>query len=101
MKMRVVGDKLSLQLYQLAGISGESPEEADEIVAAIDRFTAEPEVGVVLVTSSRVSKIGDRFNSYLERKKLPVVLQIPDFYDKQGGTDKIRKYLQKTLGIRM
>ena len=37
MKMRVVGDKLSLQLYQLAGISGESPEEADEIVAAAKR----------------------------------------------------------------
>ena len=85
----------------MAGISGESPLEPDDIEATIERFMSEPEVGVVLITNSRAKLLGTKFRRYIERRKLPLVLRIPDRHDKEGQAGELSEYLQKTLGIRL
>ena len=101
MKIRLVGDRLSTEFFRMAGIVGESPESPEDIVAAVERFIAEPDVAVVLVTSSFAAKLGEGFRPYLQRRRLPAVLRIPDRYHRQGAANQIREHLQRTLGIRL
>jgi vacuolar-type H+-ATPase subunit F/Vma7 len=101
MKIRVVGDKLLVGLFQLAGVSGSTPATPDDTAAVIDAYLADPEVGVVLVGSSYAAQMGPAFRKYLQRRKLPMVLRVPDREDQAGCADEIREYLQKSLGIRL
>lgn len=101
MKIRVVGDKLLVGLFKLSGVSGTTPARPDETAAVIDAYLAEPDIGVVLVGSSYAERMGADFRRYLQRRKLPLVLRIPDRDDQTGCADEIREYLQKSLGIRL
>ena len=101
MKIRLVGDRVSVEFFRMAGITGESPEGPNAISSAIDRYVAEPDVGVVLVTSSQAAELGDRFRDYLQRRRLPIVLRIPDRESREGAAGEIRQYLQERLGVRL
>ena len=56
---------------------------------------------MVLVGSSYAARMGPAFRAYLQRRKLPMVLQVPDRQDEAGCAKEIREHLQKTLGIRL
>ena len=101
MKVRVVGDKLLVEMFRLAGVPGVTPASPDEAADSIDACIDEPEVGVVLVGSSYASRMGPAFRRYLQRRKLPLVLRIPDRQDQAGCAEEIREHLQTTLGIRL
>ena len=101
MKIRVVGDKLLVGLFQLSGVTGTTPVTPDDTAAAIDDYLTDPEIGVVLVGSSFAAHMGAEFRPYLQRRKLPMVLRVPDREDQAGCADEIREYLQRTLGIRL
>lgn len=101
MKVRVVGDNLLVGLFRVSGIAGTTPLSPEDTAAAIDGYLAEPDVGVVLVGSSHAAQMGGKFREYLQRRKLPMVLRIPDREDQEGCAEEIRDYLQRTLGIRL
>ena len=101
MKIRVVGDKLLVGLFQLAGVAGTTPATPDDTAATIDDYLDDPEIGVVLVGSSYAAQMGAGFRKYLQRRKLPMVLRVPDREDQAGCAEEIREYLQKSLGIRL
>ena len=101
MKVRVVGDKLLVEMFRLAGVPGVTPASPDGAAESIDACLAEPDIGVVLVGSSVASRMGTAFRRYLQRRKLPLVLRIPDRQDEAGCAGEIREHLQKTLGIRL
>ncbi|MBN1673383.1 MAG: hypothetical protein JXR37_20225 [Kiritimatiellae bacterium] len=101
MKVRVVGDKLLVALFRIAGVRGASPASAAEATAAIEAYLEEPGVGVVLVGSSLATLMGAAFREYLQRRRLPMVLRIPDRRDREGCAGEIRGYLQRTLGVRL
>lgn len=101
MKVRVIGDKLLVGLFQMAGVRGTTPATPAAARTAIDNYLTDPEIGVVLVGSSYAAGIGEAFRDYLQRRKLPMVLRIPDREDQAGCVDEIRDYLQRTLGIRL
>ena len=101
MKIRVVGDKLLVGLFQLAGVAGKTPASPDATGAVIDDYLEDPEIGVILVGSSYAAQMGAAFRPYLQRRKLPLVLRVPDREDQAGCADEIREYLQRSLGIRL
>ncbi len=101
MKIRVVGDPLLVGMFRIAGVPGKTPPSPSETAATIDAYLANPEIGVVLVGSSLAAKMGAPFRDYLQRRKLPMVLRVPDREDKEGSAEEMRTYLQKTLGIRL
>jgi vacuolar-type H+-ATPase subunit F/Vma7 len=101
MKLRVVGDRLLVELFQLAGVAGRTPESPEAAGTVIDDYLADPEIGAVLVGSSVAARMGPAFRPYLRRRGLPMVLRVPDREDQTGGADEIRDYLQRSLGIRL
>jgi vacuolar-type H+-ATPase subunit F/Vma7 len=88
-------------LFRMSGIQGMTPASAEDAVAAVEAYLAEPEVGVVLVGSSHAAGMGTAFRGYLQRRSLPMVLRIPDRQDQEGCVEEIRGYLQRTLGIKV
>ncbi|MBN1557740.1 MAG: hypothetical protein JW951_06300 [Lentisphaerae bacterium] len=101
MKVRVVGDTWLVAMFRLAGVPGVTPVTPDAAAETLDACLAEPGVGVVLVGSSYAARMGARFRAYLQRRRLPMVLRIPDRQDQAGCAAEIREHLQKTLGIRL
>ncbi|NLF39166.1 hypothetical protein GX586_06960 [bacterium] len=99
MKIRVVGDIITVRGIGFAGVDGAVAETADEARAAIRRFLAEPGVGLVLVAQSLAAQLGEEFDEYKIRKEMPLVLNIPDRTG--AGGDNIENLVQKTLGIRV
>lgn len=100
MRICVVGDEILVWLFRLAGVTGATPAAASA-AAVIDGYLADPGVGVVLVGSSVARAMGAAFRPYLQRRKPPLVLRIPDRGDQTGSADELRDYLQRTLGIRL
>jgi len=88
-------------MFRLVGIPGATPSSPDAAGEAIDACLREPDVGVVLVGSSYASRMGPAFRRHLQRRKLPMVLRVPDRADQGGCAEEIRAHLQKTLGIRL
>lgn len=101
MKARVVGDKVLVEMFRLAGVPGVTPASPGAAAETIDACLDEPDVGVVLVGSSYASRMGTAFRRYLQRRRLPLVLRIPDREDAAGCAEEIREHLQTTLGIRL
>ena len=101
MNMRLIGDRLSVELFRLAGVSGETPDTPEAVKGSIDTLLQDPDVGVILVTNSLAKKVGGEFRKYIERRKLPLVLRIPDRRDREGQITELREYLQRTLGIKL
>lgn len=101
MKIRLVGDKLSVELFRIAGIPGKTAETAETVHENINRFMQEDGVGIVLVSSSCAAKLGNEFRTYIQRRKLPLVLRIPDRFRREGDAAEIKEYLQRSLGIRL
>ncbi len=101
MKIRLVGDRLSVELFRIAGIPGETAGNEQEVNDKINRFMQEQDVGIVLVSSSCAAMMGDAFRTYIQRRKLPLVLRIPDRFRREGDAAEIKEYLQRSLGIRL
>jgi vacuolar-type H+-ATPase subunit F/Vma7 len=100
-KIRVVGDRVLVDLFRMAGVPGRTPEGESDTAAAVDSFIAEPGVGVVLVGGTHAAALGAKFRAYVQRRKLPAVLPVPDRRDDRGCAAEIKEYLQRTLGIRL
>lgn len=101
MKVRVVGDKLLVEMFRLAGINGSVPDADQTANEIVDRYLEDHEIGVILVGSSCAAEMGEKFREYLQRRKLPVVLRIPDRQDQAGCAEEMRNHLQKSLGIKL
>ena len=101
MKIRLVGDRLSVELFRLAGIQGSIVDTAQQVREKIQQFLTEDSVGIVLVTSSCAALMGEDFKPFLQRRKPPLVLRIPDRYRREGDAAEIKEYLQRSLGIRL
>lgn len=101
MHVRVVGNKLFVEAFRLVGISGIIPDSIDTTENVILSLLEEPDVAVILVSSSYAKSMGDRLRPYVERRSLPMVLPIPDRYEQEGFAQELRAHLQKTLGIRV
>lgn len=101
MQIRVIGNKLFVEAFRLVGISGIIPDSIDTTENVIQGLLEEPDVAVILVSSSYAKSMGSRFRPYLERRKLPMVLSIPDRYEQEGFAQELRNHLQTTLGIRV
>ena len=101
MKLKVVGDIITVRGIGFAGIDGAVAETPEETRAAIRRFLGEPDVGLVLVAQSLADKLGSEFDAYKVRRQFPLVLNIPDSTGAGRDAGDIEALVQKALGLRL
>ena len=101
MEIRVVGDLVTVRGLGFIGIPGVVADTAEDAREAIQILLENKKIGLVLVGQTIVDELGDEFKSFKLRKKIPLVMNIPD--SKGGGTEteNIQKMIQKALGVKL
>lgn len=75
--LRVVCRPASLEGFALAGVKAVPAGSARECALALERLSADSEVGVLLVEDGLYAALPDALRERLERRAVPVVVPFP------------------------
>lgn len=97
MKIFTVGSKSFVTSFQLAGVPGKISENPDGALEEIKALTADPEVGLVLVSDDVTKSINDDLTR-MRAESSALVFALP-----AAGSEKVdvdyRVMLKKILGV--
>ncbi len=100
MRIVVIGDESVVQGFALVGVEGEVVHTADEVRAALARWMAASDVGLVLITSDVASLVRAEVDDLKLHSLEPLVVEIPGSGETQPRTG-VRALVEQTLGIRL
>lgn len=86
---------------RLAGIDGVVLHEKDEVLEALKKAMADPEIGIVMMTEKSVDLAQDEIMDYKMKCKKPLIIEIPDRHGTTRGCDVITNYIRESVGIRI
>ena len=102
MKFYLISDNMdTLTGMRLAGIVGEVLHTADELRQALDRVTADPGVGVVLMTRKLMDLDPGLVEDYKNRHKRPLLAEIPDRHGAGDVSQAIAGYVNEAIGLKL
>jgi len=100
LKTAIVGNDDQVALMRLAGVKDyvvveENDEEEDNVKKAVDAFTKDSHIGIILIPERYADYVGP-IRYYLQEKRMttPVIVEIPSGYEADGRD--IKEYY-KTL----
>lgn len=100
MKVRIVGDIITVRGFGFAGIDGVVAETAQDAKAAIRSMLEDPDVGLILVGQSIANLLGGEFDAYRFRRHLPLVMSVKDSTGEEPAED-VMAIVQKSLGLKL
>ncbi len=100
MKIRIVGDSFTVDIFRLIGIQGVVAEDGEAAKVRIERYLSADDVGIVLISQTLADQLGDAFERYMERRSLPLVLSLPDRVTQGKGAEQLAALIESSIGIR-
>lgn len=101
MKYFVISDNTdTLVGLRLAGIAGVHASTREEALTAIDQASADPEVGILLITEAVAALCPDRLAPMKLSAQTPLVVEIPDRHGSRSK-DSITRYIQEAIGVKL
>ena len=101
MKYFVISDNAdTLVGLRLAGIEGVRVATREETLAAIDAASADPSIGILLITEQLASLCQDRLDPMKLSAQMPLVVEIPDRHGTRSK-DSITRYIREAIGIKL
>lgn len=100
MKVKIVGDIITVRGFGFAGVEGRVAETAQEARAVIRTMLEDEETGLILVGQSVANMLGGEFDAYRFRRHLPLVMSIKDSTGEEPAED-IMAIVQKSLGLKL
>ena len=103
MRVRVVSRPALAAGLELAGLAVTSAADAVQASAAISRFAADVEVGIVLVDAELYRALPRDLRMRLERQALPVIVPLPSpRWDERSEAEAyILEMLRQAIGYRV
>ena len=103
MRVRVVSRPVLAAGLELAGLAVTSAADAVQAAAAISRFAADVEVGIVLVDAELYRALPRDLRMRLERQALPVIVPLPSpRWDERSEAEAyILEMLRQAIGYRV
>lgn len=102
MKMFLISDNVdTLTGMRLSGIPGVIVHKKDELVAAVEKAFADPEIGIVLLTEKFSRDFPDYVNSLKQRGGMPLIVDIPDRHGSGRKSDFITSYVNEAIGLKL
>jgi vacuolar-type H+-ATPase subunit F/Vma7 len=99
-KIKIVGDIITVRGFGFAGIDGVVVKNAQEAKEAIRQMLTDEDVGLILVAQGIANLLGGEFDAYRFRKHLPLILSVEDSTGEQAAED-IMAVVQKSLGLKL
>lgn len=100
MKIKIVGDIITVRGFGFAGIDGIVVKTAQEAKAAIRSMLQDEDIGLILVAQSVANALGGEFDDYRFRKHLPLVMSVEDSTGEKAAED-IMAVVQRSLGLKL
>ncbi|MBO7434695.1 V-type ATP synthase subunit F [bacterium] len=100
MKIKIVGDIITVRGFGFAGIDGVVVQTAQEAKEAIRSMLTDEDVGLILVAQGIANKLGGEFDAYRFRKHLPLIMSVEDSTGEKAAED-IMAVVQKSLGLKL
>jgi Archaeal/vacuolar-type H+-ATPase subunit F len=99
-KIKIVGDIITVRGFGFAGIDGVVVKTAREARTAILKMLQDEDIGLILVAQSIANSLGNEFDEYRFRKHLPLVLSVEDSTGEKAVED-IMAVVQRSLGLKL
>ena len=86
---------------RFAGIHGELVETPDEARAALERATAMPDIGILILTDTVADTIRDEVNAVRFRRPRPLVVEVPGPTGPSPKRQDLLALIREAVGIRV
>jgi V/A-type H+/Na+-transporting ATPase subunit F len=101
-KVFCISDNVDTQLgLRLAGIEGVVVHERQEVLDALDKCIANPEIVIVLMTTKIVNTCPDIISNMKLNYQKPLLVEIPDRHGSAKVGETIDKYISEAIGIKL
>lgn len=97
----MIGDEDTVLGFGMVGVGGRVAGDAAEAEAAFDAATADPDVGILVVTERAAELIRPRVDRYLFSDTFPLIVEIPDRDGRMAGRPTIRETVNSAIGIKL
>lgn len=102
MKFYTLSDNIDTMMgMRLAGIEGEVIHTQDEVLAALRRVMADPEIGIVLMTEKLIDTCPAMVYRYKLTQKRPLIVEVPDRHGEGDVSQTIEKYVSEAIGVKL
>ena len=102
MKFYLISDNMdTLTGMRLAGIEGEVAHTAPQLRQALDRVSADPAVGVVLLTRRVMDLDPALVEAHKTRHKRPLLAEVPDRHGAGDVSQAIAQYVNDAIGLKL
>lgn len=102
MKYFLISDNIDTQAgLRMVGVEGVVVHTPEEVKQALEDAMADPEIGLVLVTSKLFEDNSKLIFDYKLNRRQPLIVEMPD---RHGGDDVaagIRRYISEVVGIKL
>lgn len=86
---------------RLAGIQGTLVHTSEETFRAVERVVKEKDIAILAITEKAAAMIPDVMQSLRERGELPLVVEVPDRFGTNRGSDFLTHYVEEAIGVKM
>lgn len=101
MRLHVLGGRDLVVGFRLAGLDGEVLERPEEMPAAVERAAADPEVGIIVV-SSAVARASEGVLERLRvRQGFPIVVEVAEPGEPPRDPEALMKFVGQAVGLRL
>ncbi|MEE3428222.1 MAG: V-type ATP synthase subunit F [Ruminococcus sp.] len=102
MKYYLISDNVDTQMgMRLAGIEGVVVHSEEHIRESLLKAMNDPEIAVILMTETLVSKCPDLVYDLKLNRQRPLIVEIPDRHGNGRTADSITKYVQEAIGVKL
>ncbi len=98
MKVVAVGGKAFVTGFVLSGVSGEYVSTASAALEKIESLSADPTVGLIMVSDEVAKPILDRLTALRAKKAVPLIYEVPGPGSKKEKVE-YRAMLRAILGV--
>lgn len=102
MKYFLISDNVdTLAGLRMVGVEGVVTSGEDQLRAALDKAGANPEIGLVLVTSKLFADYPKLLFDYKLHRPKPLIVEMPDRHSGDNVADNIKRYISEVVGIKI
>ena len=102
MKFFLISDNVDTQMgMRLAGIEGVVVHSDAHIREELKKAMDNPEIAVVLMTETLVSKCPDLVYDLKLHRSRPLIVEIPDRHGNGRTADSISRYVREAIGVKI
>lgn len=102
MKMFLISDNVDTYTgMRLAGVDGVVVHERSELHDALQKVMDDKSIGIVLLTEKFGREFPDLIDKIKLKRKLPLLVEIPDRHGTGRKKDFITSYVNEAIGLKL